>query len=126
MGYGKTMGMRSYLKGRTLPYVWQSAMDPSPDYFWRQFCRSFSQIDAEIAQELEAVGFPNDNVLACTAAHLMSNASIGQETLVIIDDYHLIFSRKMNRFSRWWPGRIFRGFTSYSSAETGLTAAGRS
>lgn len=98
MGYGKTMGMRSYLKGRTLPYVWQSAMDPSPDYFWRQFCRSFSQIDAEIAQELEAVGFPNDNVLACTAAHLMSNASIGQETLVIIDDYHLIFSRKMNRF----------------------------
>ena len=48
MGYGKTMGVRSYLKKNMIAYVWQSAKDPSPDYFWRQFCRSFSQIDSEI------------------------------------------------------------------------------
>ena len=98
MGYGKTMGVRSYLKKNMISYVWQSAMDPSPDYFWKQFCRSFSQIDSEIAQELEAMGFPADNVLACMAAHLMSTASIEQNTLLIIDDYHVVFSEKLNRF----------------------------
>ncbi len=98
MGYGKTMGVRSYLKRRMTAYVWQSSMDSSPDYFWKQFCRSFSQIDSEIAQELEAVGFPEDSVLSCMAVHLMNTASIDQHTLLIIDDYQLVFSQKLNYF----------------------------
>ena len=36
MGYGKTTGMRFFLKKRELPYVWISASDSSQDYFWQQ------------------------------------------------------------------------------------------
>lgn len=98
MGYGKTMGMRSYLKENDLAYIWQSVLDPSPDYFWAQFCRSFSAIDADIAQELTAVGCPNDSVLACMAVQLMSTASVGRDTLLIIDDYQQVASEELNRF----------------------------
>lgn len=98
MGYGKTMGMRFYLKENDLTYVWQSVLDSSPDYFWSQFCRSFSAVDADIARELTAVGCPNDSVLACTAVQLMSSASVRSDTLLIIDDYQQVASEGLNRF----------------------------
>lgn len=98
MGYGKTTGMRFFLKKRELPYVWISASDSSQDYFWQQFCRAFSQIDSDVSCELDAMGFPGDKVLINMVIQLIGTVTVRQPVLFVIDDYHLVGSVKMNRF----------------------------
>ncbi len=98
IGYGKTTVMRAYLKEYSPMYVWQSVMDASREYFWKQFTDSVRKIDEESAERLEDLPFPADSVSACKAAETLSGIRLKKDILLIVDDYHKVFSEELNRF----------------------------
>lgn len=98
MGYGKTTAVREYLKGTDAHVLWQRIYDDSATGFWTALCRLLREVDAERAESLEKLGFPNDSVTMQEALRLIGEMSLSEETVLVLDDYHLVSATDVSGF----------------------------
>lgn len=97
MGYGKTTAVREFLNHSDVLVLWQTVFDTSLGSFWQNFSRLFAAIDEDASQRLLELGFPHDNVLLHEAVRIIADVTVSAETFLVIDDYHLIESREIDR-----------------------------
>ena len=100
MGYGKTTAVREYLKGTDAHALWQRIYDDSVTGFWTDFCRLFREVDARRAESLEQLGFPNDSVTMQEALRLIGEMALPQNTVLVLDDYHMVSATDVSGFLR--------------------------
>ncbi len=98
MGYGKTTAVREFLEKSDATVLWQRIFDDSIDGFWNEFCQQICELDYSISQSLLQLGFPDDSVSIHETIKLLSELEIEKETILVIDDYHLITGFDANRF----------------------------
>ncbi len=98
MGYGKTTAVREFLKDTEAHVLWLRIYDNSVTGFWVAFCRLFQEMDAERAESLERLGFPNDSVSTQEALRLIGEMTFPEETILVLDDYHLLSATDASGF----------------------------
>lgn len=97
MGYGKTTAVREYLNKTGARVLWQMVYDNSPGGFWKGFSRLFANMNEDCSQSLTQLGFPGDSVLMREALRIIGEIEFPAETVLVIDDYHLIENPVVNR-----------------------------
>jgi len=97
MGYGKTTAVREFLNKSDDLVLWQTVFDTSTDSFWQDFSRLFAAIDEDSSQSLLELGFPHDSVLLKEAVRVVADVTFPDRTFLVIDDYHLLESREIDR-----------------------------
>ena len=98
MGYGKTTAVREHLKSTGAHVLWQRVNDSSTNSYWHGFSRLFGKVDDDCSQSLVQLGFPNDSVSRQEALKLIKDIELPPQTVLVIDDYHLIDSSDVNNF----------------------------
>ncbi len=98
MGYGKTTFVRESLKKTDADILWHKTYDADTGGFWSGFCHQMETLNPEKAQSLGALGFPIDSTTRFEAVKLLKKMDLQKNTIVIIDDYHLIASEETNAF----------------------------
>ena len=101
MGYGKTTAVREYLKDTNAYVLWQHIYDGSVTGFWAALCRVLREVDADCAERLEQLGFPNDSVTMQAALRLFGGMALSTETFLVFDDYHLVSATEVSSFMRF-------------------------
>lgn len=93
MGYGKTVAVREFLAANPVRPVWIPVLGPSPDAFWRFFCRelasAFPRREA-VVESLLRLGYPYDSARAHEAREIFSRFSFNGKTVLVIDDVHFL------------------------------------
>lgn len=96
MGYGKTVAVLEFVRtnlrsgGRAL---WAPVLGGNEDIFWREFCKIFGEAFPEKADTVEALrdlGYPHDSMRVDAACELIRGVEFPAQTLLIVDDYHLL------------------------------------
>ena len=98
MGFGKTTAIREFLRDSASFMLWQKIYDNSITAFWNSFCRLFEDIDINCADSLRSIGFPSDSASKDEVIHILQKYSFPANTVIVIDDYHLIDSPEVNQF----------------------------
>lgn len=98
MGYGKTTAVREFLKSAGVRMLWQRIYDGSIAGFWTAFCRMLRELDADRAESLAQLGFPNDSVTIQEALRLIGEITFSDETVLVLDDYHLVSATDVSGF----------------------------
>lgn len=98
MGYGKTTGVREYLKKENVQVLWQKIHDNSVSGFWISFCRLFKETDTACYERLQQIGFPNDSVTKEKVLSLIADVLTKERTVMVLDDYHLVNNPEINSF----------------------------
>lgn len=98
MGYGKTTFVRESLKKVDANVLWQKVFDNSISVFWKGFCLQLGEIDRDRAMRLAALGFPSDSTTRYEAMSLIEAMKLQKDTVLVIDDYHLIAGSHTNEF----------------------------
>jgi len=101
MGYGKTTGVREYLKNMKVRVLWQKLHDSSLSGFWKDFCHLFREADADCCESLLQIGFPTSSSSRETVLGLMQKALSSGATVLVLDDYHLADSPQINDFMEY-------------------------
>ncbi len=96
MGYGKTTAVREYLNNTGALVLWQRVNDSSINSYWHGFGRLFGKLDDYRSQSLVQLGFPNDSVSRQEALNIIEAIELPAQTVLVIDDYHLIDSSDVN------------------------------
>jgi ATP-dependent transcriptional regulator len=97
MGYGKTTAVKKYFYESSMTVLWQTIYDGSIIDFWMGFCECIEAIDKEIANSLEAMGFPTDITLKRVMAKLIRKISFETDVFLVIDDYHFVNSEEVDK-----------------------------
>jgi LuxR family maltose regulon positive regulatory protein len=100
MGYGKTTAVREGLRDKCGNILWHRVADASIDDAWKGFCRLIRKLDETCALNLSQIGIPNDAAKLREVVHLLENMCILEDTVLVLDDYHLIGTEPVNRFVR--------------------------
>lgn len=98
MGYGKTTAVREYLKTTDALVMWLKIFDHSIDGFWVAFCKLFQELDETCADSLKQMGFPEDTASREEALRLLLRIRMPEKTIIVLDDYHLVDKKEVNRF----------------------------
>ncbi|HWR41199.1 MAG TPA: LuxR C-terminal-related transcriptional regulator [Patescibacteria group bacterium] len=98
MGYGKTTAVREYLNKNAAHVFWQIVYDNSPHSFWKEFSRLFAKLNKRSSQRLRQVSLADDSVFMNEALRIFEETKLSAQTVIVIDDYHLIASTAVNRF----------------------------
>lgn len=98
MGFGKTTAIREFLRDTTSLVLWQKIYDNSITAFWNSFCRLFEDININCAYSLRSIGFPSDSTSKEEVIRILQKFSFPDNTVIVIDDYHLIDSLEVNQF----------------------------
>ena len=98
MGYGKTTAVRECLKDTGAHVLWHRVYDDSVSGFWTTFSRLFCELDSNCSKNLEQLGFPNDSVSMQEALRILEEVELPSETVLVIDDYHLISATDVSSF----------------------------
>lgn len=98
MGYGKTTAVKEYLKGCDATVLWQTLTEDSVNGFWNGFTRSLKKIDILHAENLIKLGFPTNSIAMDEAMECMESIQFPSPTVMVIDDYHLLFSEDVDKF----------------------------
>lgn len=98
MGYGKTTSVREYLKSTDASVLWHRVYDSSVSGFWITFSRLLQELDLGRSVDLERLGFPNDSVSMQEALKMIEEIELPAETVLVIDDYHLISATDVSSF----------------------------
>ena len=101
MGYGKTTAVRDYLQKSEAYILWQKIYDNSVQGFWFGFCKLFDKLDAQRSHHLIQLGFPNDSVSLQEALRLMKEIKIPSNTILVIDDYHMLNQTEVVNFIKY-------------------------
>ncbi|MGE4485806.1 MAG: LuxR C-terminal-related transcriptional regulator [Oscillospiraceae bacterium] len=98
MGYGKTTAVREYLKASDAHVLWHRVYDDSISGFWITFSRLFQALDRDRSEDLKRLGYPNDSVSMQEALKIIEEIQFPAETVLVIDDYHLISATDVSSF----------------------------
>lgn len=98
MGYGKTTAVKAYLMDTEATVLWQVVYDNYTQHFWHTFSKHFEMFDCSCAKRLEALGVPNDKVSRVEAIKIIKEVNLTGETVIVIEDYHLIDQIDVNAF----------------------------
>ncbi len=98
MGYGKTTAVREYLSNAEVNMLWQRVYDSGTVSFWNGFARLFRDLDGDRSQSFVQLGFPDDAISIQEAIKLIEDIKLPDQTVLVIDDYHLIDNSSVNRF----------------------------
>lgn len=98
MGYGKTTAVRERLNNTGAHVLWQKVNDSSKNSYWHGFGRLFGKLDDHRSQSLVQLGFPNDSVSRQEAFNIIEDIKLPAQTVLVIDDYHLMESSDINSF----------------------------
>lgn len=98
MGYGKTTGVREYLKKEKVRVFWQKLCDNSVSGFWISFCRLFKEADTACYERMQQIGFPSDSVTKEKVLSLIEGVLSEEQTVMVLDDYHLANNPDINSF----------------------------
>lgn len=98
MGYGKTTAVREHLNNAAANILWQRVYDSSTTSFWNGFCSLLGELDAPRSQSLLQLGFPNESVMLQEALNVIEDIAIHEDTVLVMDDYHLVDSTEVNYF----------------------------
>jgi len=98
MGYGKTTAVREFLKKSSATVLWQMLLDDSASSFWDGFSRLFRKLDVAAADSLARIGVPVNSVFLEEAIRIIGNIEFPVKTVIVLDDYHLLSSRDIDRF----------------------------
>jgi len=98
MGYGKTTAVREQVILTSANLLWQNIYDDSKAAFWSGFCVLFKELDNDRAHSLAQLGFPDDSVSMHAALTLIKNIALPQQTVIVIDDFHLVDTQEMASF----------------------------
>ena len=98
MGYGKTTALKMYLKERNAEVLWQTLLDHSATVFWNGFSRLLGKLNPTAATSLAEMGIPKNSVFLEEAIRIMEDIEFPINTLIVIDDYHLLLSEDIDRF----------------------------
>lgn len=96
MGYGKTTSVRKYLSGKDVQTAWVSLLgsDGMTSVFWSKMSAAVEALNPEIGSKLRQLGFPLDAKQAYEVINLIWELNHGKETILVIDDYHIIDGNK--------------------------------
>ena len=97
MGYGKTTAVKEYLNRSDVQVLWQKVCNNSLTSFWNGFSRLFEQLSEDNSQNLIRLGFPDDSFLMQEALKIIEEIELPPQTIMVIDDYHLVESPVINR-----------------------------
>ncbi|WFR58987.1 LuxR C-terminal-related transcriptional regulator [Anaerocolumna sp. AGMB13025] len=98
MGYGKTTFVKESLNTVDADILWQKVYDRGLPGFWKSFCRQFGAIDQDLAHSLAALGPPCDSTLRYEALSLFEEMRLQKDTVIVIDDYHMVAGTEINYF----------------------------
>lgn len=98
MGYGKTTAVRAHVILTGANLLWQNVYDDSKAAFWSGFCLLFKELDNDRAYSLVQLGFPDDSVSMHAALTLIKNIAMPKQTVIVIDDFHLVDTREAAGF----------------------------
>jgi len=98
MGYGKTTAVREHVILTSAKLLWQNVYDDSKAAFWSGFCFLFKELDSDRAHSLAQLGFPDDSVSMHAAVTLIKNIVLPKQTVIVIDDYHLVDTQEAASF----------------------------
>ena len=97
MGYGKTTAVKKYLYESSMTVLWHAIYDGSIIDFWIGFCQCIENVDKEIANSLEQMGFPTDIALKREMAKLIRKINFETDVFLVIDDYHFVNSEEVDK-----------------------------
>lgn len=106
IGYGKTTAVREAVRVCGVRALWQRVYDDSVTDFWLGFCQAFGELDPSLAPTLRQLGLPNNSVLLREVAQLLHALPLPGETLLIIDDYHLVKASAADDFLQFLIQRL--------------------
>ena len=98
MGYGKTTAVKEFFTPSSSPVFWLRVYDSSAATFWKGLTDLFDGIDSSLSKKLSKLGVPNDPIMLWKAMKLMGNTAFSSDTVIVIDDYHLLNSPEIDRF----------------------------
>ena len=90
MGYGKTVAVRDFLDGVKADYVWLNVEsdETSAHIIWDSLTRQFAENEPEIAERLNALGFPVSAADRGRIFDLLEEWTYLTSKVLVIDDYH--------------------------------------
>ena len=101
-GYGKTRAVYDFFmqEEETLFVVWiqLSEKDNIGSHFWENCVSNIAKVNAELAEKLRILGFPNTEDKLVQHAKLGSSAASAHSYLIVFDDVHLVTSAEVIRF----------------------------
>ena len=98
MGYGKTTAIREFAARSGAKVLWKTLQNQSVDSFWQVFTRLIAKVDPVCAEQLSNPGFPDSDFFMEEAVSLLETVDFPCNTLIVIDDYHLLDSPEVDRF----------------------------
>jgi LuxR family maltose regulon positive regulatory protein len=101
MGYGKTTGVREFLKNTKVRVLRQRLHDDSLEGFWRDFCRLFREVNTECYDALLQIGFPTNSNAKEMVVDFIQKALHSESTVLVLDDYHLADGPEVNDFMEY-------------------------
>ena len=93
-GFGKTTAVREYLKetlSDSARQYWYTCLSENPSVAWSGVCDLFSNINSEMAKNLNKLGFPTLDTLMYISA-CFKDFSCVDETYIVVDNFQLINS----------------------------------
>ena len=100
-GYGKTMAVKSFLRGRKESTVWINITerDNDPLHFWENVVQSVGLNEARTGKFLEQIGFPeSQSQMTHYLSAVYGTASNREKNLIVVDDCHLIINERVLNF----------------------------
>ncbi len=101
MGYGKTTGVKEFLKDKKMHFLCQRFKDNSVVGFWKDFCLIFREINADSYESLLQMGFPINSNSREMVLDFIQKALPADPVVLLLDDYHLVDSPEVNDFMEY-------------------------
>lgn len=98
MGYGKTTSVKEVLTLIQANYLWIQLFDGRTDIFWQELCLQIGRLSPVHREKLLSTGFPDDELYRHEAVRIMNEITFPTNTVLVIDDYHLITSPEIHAF----------------------------
>ena len=100
-GYGKTLGVHSFLRTREESVVWVqlSERDNLEWRFWENYTSALGLINPKLGREIAAFGFPNTGSdFERYMTFLLAETLPGKKYVTVVDDFHLVNAPPLLRF----------------------------
>ena len=98
IGYGKTTAVKHFLNDKNAEVLWLRVYDDSTDGFWDSLTRLFIGLKEDLYRSLSKLGTPDDSVSFREILKLLSSIELSRKCVLVIDDYHLLGSTKIDGF----------------------------
>ncbi|MCL2249369.1 MAG: LuxR C-terminal-related transcriptional regulator [Oscillospiraceae bacterium] len=102
-GYGKTAAVQNYIngqKGAIVRWLQLTESDNVASHYWENYTHSTSHDNPKLAKELKELGFPETATRFKQFADILKRGERNSDkTILVLDDFHLINSKKALTFA---------------------------